>query len=278
MRQLFARPFPASSSPSSLLLEEVASWGVHVHVQLHPAAPSPSPSPPAHTNTPPTNDDVNVRNRALSLAEACEAAAHGQHLRLTRLELVDVGLDDPAVDELAARLAAQAPLLRKLSLAHNTVGPVGAAALARSSLLARLERLDLNHNPRLGDAGAAALLAARPLKLQSLSMQHTGFGEAAAQTLAQGLLLGPLTSLDISNNPHSLGAAAVRHLVAALATRWRSPANGQSQHPNANTAISWLDLSMCDLSDRGAVEVAELFLATASCRLERYAISIHDQI
>jgi hypothetical protein len=73
-------------------------------------------------------------------------------------ELVFLDLNNNAIDEDGASALAAAPLLElaQLGLRFNRIGPAGAMALARSSSLRELTRLDLSVNP-IGDEAQRVL-------------------------------------------------------------------------------------------------------------------------
>lgn len=119
--------------------------------------------------------------------------ARGAASRLSRLDLVECGLGDPAAEALGRALAAQGVggALRELNLNENNISPVGAAGLAKGiRVCLSLESLDISSN-RIGPEGAAALAAAisgtggSAHKLSTLDITVNAIGDAGVAAMLE---------------------------------------------------------------------------------------------
>lgn len=132
--------------------------------------------------------------------------------RLPLLEELDLGGNALGPGALEPS-AAPPPRLSSLDLGSNQLGPDGAAALARSRLLAGLTRLGLDGNANVGDAGAIAIAgsphAERLVELTIAQSLVTGGG---AKTLAASPHLGRLRKLSLmGSDVDDEGATALAH-------------------------------------------------------------------
>jgi Ran GTPase-activating protein (RanGAP) involved in mRNA processing and transport len=105
------------------------------------------------------------------------------------------GLGDAGV---AALAAAELGQLVHLELYRNQVGPIGAAALARSPHLLELRDLRLNCNS-LGAKGVSNLLGSHRL-LHRLYLFDCGLGDEGVRALARSPALTGLTHLELGLN------------------------------------------------------------------------------
>ncbi|AXG81387.1 STM4015 family protein [Streptomyces paludis] len=120
-------------------------------------------------------------------AEVVRAVAASDLPALERLDLwlgVDEYGGDATVADLAPILAGtRLPALRRLALRNSERQDEIAAAVADAPVVARLETLDLSMGT-LGDEGARALLAGRPLThLKKLDLHHHFIGEELRERL-----------------------------------------------------------------------------------------------
>lgn len=135
---------------------------------------------------------------AAAIARAVAGSPLWQTLR--ELALNDCRLDNAALEELVR--VPEAPALRSLQLRYNSIGPAGAAALARWSVLSRVWQLDL-HDNFIGDEGLIALTQSPHLgRLLELDLEQDvcnsrtfGFSDRAARALACTSALGRLDGL-----------------------------------------------------------------------------------
>jgi serine/threonine protein kinase/hemoglobin-like flavoprotein/Ran GTPase-activating protein (RanGAP) involved in mRNA processing and transport len=142
---------------------------------------------------------------------------------LRRLALDANDLGDAGVHALAA-MSESMPLLEELSVREDKIRQGGAAALADSTLTARLATLDLSFND-LGDAGCAALVRGRTWHgLQRLIVAGNGIGFGGFSLLSTAPTLPVLCTLDSSQNAlageldvHSLSRDKVALLEATFA-------------------------------------------------------------
>lgn len=119
---------------------------------------------------------------------------------LRELALSDCRLDNAALQQLVR--VPQAPALRSLRLAYNSIGPAGAAALAGWPVLSQVWELDL-HDNFIGDEGLIALARSPHLgRLLELDLEQDvwntrrfDFSDRAAHALAQAPGLGRLEGL-----------------------------------------------------------------------------------
>jgi serine/threonine protein kinase/hemoglobin-like flavoprotein/Ran GTPase-activating protein (RanGAP) involved in mRNA processing and transport len=142
---------------------------------------------------------------------------------LRELSLDGCALDDADGPALAASLDAL-PVLQRVSLRDNALGPRTAVALAASLTASRLGHLDLANN-RLGDAGAEALARGRSWNvLHELDLERNdiSLGAAAMVLASPGMAL--LHQVDLAHNAlsgqvdlHSLSRAAVAVLESSFA-------------------------------------------------------------
>jgi len=99
-------------------------------------------------------EHLDLSHNAFTAAGLAEAATSELWQTLRSAGLNHCRLDNGAIEALTG--VPQAPALRELELGYNSIGPAGAAALARWPVLANLWRLQLHDNV-LGDAGLLAL-------------------------------------------------------------------------------------------------------------------------
>jgi len=118
-------------------------------------------------------------------------------LRLYGNHIGDAGAAQLAGSALLTRMLKRNP---KLDLRSNTIGPVGALALAASPQLGVAAGLDLSGN-YLGDEGVRALAESPHLTgLRRLGLRQNYIGDVGAAALATSHLMGRLAFLDISAN------------------------------------------------------------------------------
>lgn len=186
--------------------------------------------------------------------------------QLTRLELVDVGLNDDAAERLAC--LPQLRGLTHLSVRLNPLTDRGIATLARSPHLTNLRHLNvggkwydpyysISRSPSqaIGDKGFAALVGSPWFpQLETLQMIDAGVRPAGLNALTQ--IQGPLAlrELDLSLNP--LGAAGIKALA---------------QGPVVET-VRRLQLRACSLNDVAARHLA----AAPFCRLRSLALGYNS--
>ena len=143
------------------------------------------------------------------------AAALRRMPALRALELRGVRLPDEAAQELFRASSVEgAPQLRELGIVDAHLTPAAARMLALVGW--SLEALDLRYNRDLGDAGAAALLAAPSFALRRLSLGSCDLNTASLVNIANAPRW-PLEELDLSCNDFS--AAAAGPALAALSRR-----------------------------------------------------------
>jgi uncharacterized protein (TIGR02996 family) len=132
--------------------------------------------------------------------------------------LRDVSLDNCGIGAAGAEVLAASPVLASvLSLSlesarpfdawatpppsRNAIGDAGAAALAASPHVGRLDHLNLTFND-VGDDGARALAASTALAaLRNLNLGNNQITGTGAQALADGRGLAALTRLTLGGNP-----------------------------------------------------------------------------
>ena len=144
------------------------------------------------------------------------AAALRRMPALRALELREVTLSDDAAAALfRASKNEDAPQLRALTIVGAHLTPAVARLLAAAGW--RLEELGLFHNPELGAAGLAALLAAPTFAIRRLRLQDCGLDATTLLNLANAPW--PLEELDLTHNDFS--AAAAGPALAALSRHGR---------------------------------------------------------
>jgi uncharacterized protein (TIGR02996 family) len=237
-----------------------------------------------------------ARLTSLSLAEGCPAGPIGARAlaaspftnRLERLDLCGQGVDDGALQELAAsrhlvnlttlflddnKLSAQSvePLLASphrtrltaLSLKGNNFGAAGVQALAGLPSLSRLTKLDLRDN-HIDDAGAKALAVSPYLRnLTVLDLGQNLIGDEGVRALAASPYLARLRTLDLHEN--AIGDEGARALAA-------SP-----YLTNLSVLALWLSL----IGDAGALALAASPYLGSLARLVFYpgpALGIYHRI
>jgi uncharacterized protein (TIGR02996 family) len=123
--------------------------------------------------------------------------------------LTGLNLRDNRVRELDAKMMAaegRGPTLRLLSLRHCSLSAKAAASLASAPVLANLVGLDLAGN-ELGDAGAAALAAAKCSQLTCLDLGSNGITGKGVKAFLAWPGLAKLADLNLTNNPIGLEGA-----------------------------------------------------------------------
>ena len=109
----------------------------------------------------------------------------------------DAGAESLAGSALLGRMLARNPAL---DLRQNSIGPAGAAALAKSVRLRAAAHLDLSGND-LGDSGLRCLTQSPHLmRLRTLAVRHNSIGDDGAVALADSPLMARLDFLDVSAN------------------------------------------------------------------------------
>jgi hypothetical protein len=149
----------------------------------------------------PNLEKLDLSHNAFTAAAVAQAVV-GSPLWQTLQELGwnDCRLDNAAMEALAR--VTHAPALRSLQLGYNSIGPRGAAALARWPVLARVWHLELHDNV-IGDAGLIALAASPDLgRLLELDLEQDcwnsrayTFKDRAARALAAAPALARLDAL-----------------------------------------------------------------------------------
>jgi hypothetical protein len=136
------------------------------------------------------------RNPIGDLGVARLAEALGSNTTLRTLDLVNTGLTTSGLDRLADALAARPPVMQRLFLGGNGLGPDAVPALVRLVRDGGVRELYLAVN-HLGDRGAAALageLAGFPMTLGLGGNGITDIAPLAGQ-------LGAWTALDLARPP-----------------------------------------------------------------------------
>ena len=161
-------------------------------------------------------ENVRVGDGLVAVVAACTPG------RLTRLELVDVGLTDDGAEALA-RLPQLAGVTH-LDLRANQLGPNGIAAICRSPYLTGVTTLaiggrsynpyyDDKHVQPVGDDGLAAIVAAQAFaSLRELEVANASVSPAGVAVLAGSPLAGQLRRIDLSTN--ELGFEGAEALIA----------------------------------------------------------------
>jgi hypothetical protein len=146
-------------------------------------------------------EQLDLSHSSFTAAAISQAVVESPLWRTLReLGLNDCRLDNDAIDALA-RVAA-APALRSLELGYNSIGPKGAAALARWPVLEHVWRLGLHDNV-IGDDGLTALAHSPHLgRLVELDLEQDcwnsrtfTFSDQAARALADSRSLSRLDGL-----------------------------------------------------------------------------------
>lgn len=148
------------------------------------------------------------------------------HSSLAHLALDGCNLTQGSIEQLASLIgtAGADASLRYVSLAHNTLGAGGAAALAQALARATAAPLRALHLSKaaVGGVGAAALAASLAsgggASLEMLTIDQNDLGDAGAEAIARALVDstgGRLASLDLSGN--GIGPDGVAALARALA-------------------------------------------------------------
>jgi uncharacterized protein (TIGR02996 family) len=195
--------------------------------------------------------------------KGCRQLAKARPANLTTLNLGCNGLDEEAVEALAAGM--RWPKLSDLSLSHNGLTDEALVALAGSPLLAPVSRLNLVMN-HLGPAGARALAASPfPGGLRSLDLHSNRLKTAGVEALARSSAFPGLTDLDVGNN--GVTDRGVRRLASSPILRGLRRLGVGGNHFGgealrlllealAATGIESLDLQGCDFGDEGAAVLA----------------------
>ncbi len=159
---------------------------------------------------------------------------------LKRLDLSGCGIGDAGAEALAIALANNPLCVQDLDLSNNQITDQGAAALAKALENGLVERLDLSHNPKLGDAGAKALAQAFEqegifkLILRSCKVRADGaacFGKALKNMGSRGTTSSSSSSssslsrlIDLSGNPLGILSKTKKSGNKLSATALRSKA------------------------------------------------------
>lgn len=129
---------------------------------------------------------------------------------LERLELGGVVIDPNHVQRLGLEALLQSPLavqLRDLDLyGSEELGPQGAVAIANSSALSRLERLDLGKCNLQSEGGVAIARASHLANLKYLRLSGNRLGSRGVEAIASAPWLSTLRDLHLFDN--QCGAAA----------------------------------------------------------------------
>jgi uncharacterized protein (TIGR02996 family) len=154
---------------------------------------------------------LDLGSNALERAEMVQLARSAWIGQVAELSLTFGQLNDNAAAGLASTTW---PVLKKLNLSANRLGPAGVAALAARPISKGLTHLSLALN-KLGDQGLQALLAS-PLtaNLQELDLGKTGLTAAGLARLATAPAIKTIERLVLRNN--TLGEGSER-VIAALA-------------------------------------------------------------
>jgi uncharacterized protein (TIGR02996 family) len=147
-------------------------------------------------------------SQRVAALRAISGSACGPGLRVFDFNRGDCMVGSRAGDGLAEALAAAPfPSLECLRLTMTEVGPAGAAALAASPLLSRMQKLDLADNP-IGVEGARALAESpRTANLTALSLADCGVTDRGVEALAGSPHLARLTHLNLRGYGLTTGAA-----------------------------------------------------------------------
>jgi uncharacterized protein (TIGR02996 family) len=179
-------------------------------------------------------------------------------VQLTTLKLYSTEFGNGAVAALArstvtARLA-------HLNLQENPIQAAGFAALAASPLLSRLQVLHLGHT-QPGVPGIRALAESPHLTgLRWLDLRYNRIGPVAARLLAGSPNLKHLTTLDLRNNP--LGDKGARALA---------------ESPHLRDLVK-VDLAGCEIGDAGVRALLGWPALANVVRLDLYDNPIRDDL
>jgi uncharacterized protein (TIGR02996 family) len=157
---------------------------------------------------------------------------------MSKLAWLDLSTTRPGPD--GARALARAghwPDLRALHLIHAGLDHRDVAAIAGAPWMGHLARLSLDYNFSVGTAGIK-VIAARPNRLEALSLSETYFEEAGAEILARSEHFSHLVELVVHGN--SIGDRGVRALA------------GSGNFP----ALRGLDLMSNKIGDDGVIALA----------------------
>lgn len=138
-----------------------------------------------------------------------------------------------------------------LNLSNNSIGPLGAAELAKSTTITHLW-LD---NCALSDAGVIAL--SRNTHFTALHIAQNNISSRGARAVAQNT---NLTEVDISNNP--VGDAGIKEFANDINLTMFIANNCRIGNPGVialavRDSITWLELSDNHIGDRGAYALAD---------------------
>lgn len=163
-------------------------------------------------------------------------------------------INDVAAKRLARALTKEGTAIRLLDLRNNTIGPTGAAALAKV-LMGRTDLLELNlQNNPLGDDGVASLadVIASNSSLIALDLAHTGFGQKGAAALGAALQ-GNSNLQRLFARHNAIGDAGCGDLAPGL---------------RGNTGLAMLDLRVTKLGDSCAESFGHVLSSTSLRRLD----------
>lgn len=179
-------------------------------------------------------EHLEVSHNAFTVKAMSHASGSTIWKTLAELGLRHCRLDNPAIEALTKVNAA--PNLRVLELAYNSIGPKGAAALARWPVLSKVWSLDLHDNV-IGDEGLIALAKSAHLgRLLELDLEQDcwnsrsfDFSSDAAKALARSQSLPRLDGLFTGCVDEYHGAAysagfKKADLDAVRKAKWMRPA------------------------------------------------------
>ena len=151
-----------------------------------------------------------------SVGAAALGAALELNTTLTRIEISDCRLGDAGAVAFGSALAENV-CLEVCNLSGNGIGERGAQAVAAGLRYNNnLLKLDLSHNPRMGDKGVGHFGVAleENTMLASLDLSYTGAGRAAALVISEAFDNNvTMKTLLLSGNP--LGEGGIRRLLRA---------------------------------------------------------------
>ena len=188
-------------------------------------------------------------------------------------------------------------ILQTLGIGNNSVGPRGAAALSKSlcEKHCTLTNLYLEKNPAIGDVGVEVLAEAlgTNVRLEKLVLSGNDIGDKGAIALAHALRPNhSLRSLALDNNKIGLegvGAfaeliGASRNTTLAILSMSHNTGIGDAGVLSMANAIGpktvhllELDMSACEVSDRGATALAGAFLSYSSGEGHSKAFDYSDE-
>jgi len=159
----------------------------------------------------------NLTETALKVVINGDALKNLDMLVLAGNQIGDSGVESLARSDLLRRMLARQPVL---DLSRNSIGPMGARALADSPEVESLEELRLDINA-IGDAGLASLAQSPHLRrLRRLEVCENRIGDPGVMALARSRLPESLDALDLTGNFITTESVqAVRE--AAIAIDWR---------------------------------------------------------